>query len=149
MFIIDILSGRMDTTNLLSALDWNTSRYRTRGSKFLRIDFHRKKYGVHKPMSTAMREFNEIIGLFNFILTPNQFMNLLKLTLKTYPTFSLPQNRLCTPCAVGHGPSYGLTYSVGVMVASSTHCRDRKYPLYVFYFICVLQPCMAIIWDWL
>jgi hypothetical protein len=81
MFIFDILSGRMNSLNLLSALDLNTSRYRTRGSEFLRIGFHRTNYGVHEPMSAAMREFNEVIGLFDFILTRNQFVNRLKLTL--------------------------------------------------------------------
>jgi hypothetical protein len=78
MFIFDILLGRMNSPNLLSALDLNTPRYRTRGSEFLRIGFH---YGVHEPMSAAMREFNEVIGLFDFILTRNQFVNRLKLTL--------------------------------------------------------------------
>jgi hypothetical protein len=32
-------------------------------------------------MSAAMREFNEVIGLFDFILTRNQFMNRLELAL--------------------------------------------------------------------
>jgi hypothetical protein len=81
MFIFEILSGRMNSPNLLSALDLNTPRYRTRGSDFLRIGFHRTNYGVHEPMSAAMREFNEVIGLFDFILTRNQFVNRLKLTL--------------------------------------------------------------------
>jgi hypothetical protein len=82
MFIFDILSGRMNSPNLLSALDLNTPRYWTRGSEFLRIGFHRTNYGVHEPMSAAMREFNEvIIGLFDFFLTRNQFVNRLKLTL--------------------------------------------------------------------
>jgi hypothetical protein len=75
MFIFDILSGRMNSPNLLSALDLNTPQYRTRGSEFLRISFHRTNYGVHEPMSAAMREFNEVIGLFDFILTRNQFLN--------------------------------------------------------------------------
>jgi hypothetical protein len=81
MFIIDILGGRMNSPNLLSALDLNLPRYWTRGSEFLRIDLHRTNYGVHEPMSSEMREFNEVIGLFDFILTRNQFMNRLKLTL--------------------------------------------------------------------
>jgi hypothetical protein len=38
-------------------------------------------YGVHEPMSAAMHEFNEVIGLFDFILTRNQFLNRLKQTL--------------------------------------------------------------------
>jgi hypothetical protein len=81
MFIFDILSGRMNLPNLLPALELNSTRYRTRGSKFLQIGFHPTNYGVHEPMSAAMREFNEVIGLFDFILTRNQFMNHLKLTL--------------------------------------------------------------------
>jgi hypothetical protein len=35
-------------------------------------------------MSAAMHECNEVIGLFDFILTRNQFMNRLKLTLQTW-----------------------------------------------------------------
>jgi hypothetical protein len=71
----------MNSPNLLSALDWNTTQYRTRGFEFLRIGFHRTNYGVHEPMSAAMREFNEVIGLFDFILARNQFLYRLKQTL--------------------------------------------------------------------
>jgi hypothetical protein len=39
-FIFDILSGRINSPNLLSALNLNT-RYRTRSSEFFRISFHR------------------------------------------------------------------------------------------------------------
>jgi hypothetical protein len=42
MFIFDILSGRMNSPNLLSALDLNNPRYRTRSSEFLRIGLHRE-----------------------------------------------------------------------------------------------------------
>jgi hypothetical protein len=49
MFIFDILSGVMNSPNLLSALDLNIPRYRTRGSEFLRIGFHRTNYGAHEP----------------------------------------------------------------------------------------------------
>jgi hypothetical protein len=81
MFIFDVQSGRMNLPNLLSTLDLNTPRYRTQGqgSKFLRIGFQRMNY--EEPMSAAMREFNKVIGLFDFILTRHQFMNCLKLTL--------------------------------------------------------------------
>jgi hypothetical protein len=70
MFVFDILGGRM---NLLSAFELNTPRYRTRSSEFLRIGFHRTKYGVHVPMSAEMREFNEEQTIFfisdTFLLT--------------------------------------------------------------------------------
>jgi hypothetical protein len=60
MFIFDILSGRKNSPNLLSTLDLNTPQYRTRGSKFFD--------GVHEPKSAKMREFNEVIGLFEISL---------------------------------------------------------------------------------
>jgi hypothetical protein len=82
MFIFDILGGRMNSPILLSALDSNTPRYRTRRSEFIRIGFHRMNYGVHEPLSAAMHELNEVIGQFDFILTRNhQFLNRFRLTL--------------------------------------------------------------------
>jgi hypothetical protein len=51
MFIYDFLSGRVNSPNLLSVPDLITSRDPTRGTEFLRIDFHRTKYGLNEPMS--------------------------------------------------------------------------------------------------
>jgi hypothetical protein len=45
MFIFDVLGGKMNSPNLLSALNLNIPRYRARGSEFLRIAFHRMNYG--------------------------------------------------------------------------------------------------------
>jgi hypothetical protein len=70
-----------NSPNFLSALDLNTPRYQTQGSEFLRIGFHRTNYGAHEPMSATIREFNEVIGQFDFILTRNQFVNRLRLIL--------------------------------------------------------------------
>jgi hypothetical protein len=81
MFIFDVLSGRVNSPGLLSVLNLIAPRYSTRGTEFLRIDFHRTNYGVHEPLSSAMRQFNEVIGLFDFGLTRDQFLNRLRLTL--------------------------------------------------------------------
>jgi hypothetical protein len=81
MFIFDVLSGRVNAPNLLSVLDLITPLYATRGTEFLRIDFHRTNYGLHEPMSDAMRQFNAVIGLFDFSLTWDQVLNRLRLTL--------------------------------------------------------------------
>jgi hypothetical protein len=81
MFISDVLSGRVNSPNLLPVLDLITPRYPTPGTEFLRIDFHRTNYGIHEPMSSAMRQFNEVIGLFDFGLTGDEFLNRLRLTL--------------------------------------------------------------------
>jgi hypothetical protein len=81
MFIFDVLSGRVNSPGLLFVLNLIAPRYSTRGTEFLRIDFLRTNYGVHEPMSSAMRQFNEVIGLFDFGLTRDQFLNRLRLTL--------------------------------------------------------------------
>jgi hypothetical protein len=83
MFISDVLSGRVNSPNLLPVLDLITPRYPTRGTKFLSIDFHQTNYGIHESMSSAMRQFNEVIGLFDFGLTRDEFLNHLRLTLYT------------------------------------------------------------------
>jgi hypothetical protein len=72
MFVFDVLSGRVGSSNLLSLLNV------TRGGDFLRIDFHRTNYGVHEPLNDAVRHFNEVAGLFDFHLSSNQFFNRLK-----------------------------------------------------------------------
>jgi hypothetical protein len=72
---------RRNSTNLLSVLESNTPRYQTRDSKFLKFGFHCMNYEVHQLMSAAMCEFNEVIGLFDYILTRNQFINHPMLTL--------------------------------------------------------------------
>jgi hypothetical protein len=82
------------------------------------------------------KKINNILGFF-FIFEKSPIC----------PTLRLPQNKLCTPCAVVHGPSYGLKYSVDVIVASSTHCRDRNYPLlvYFFHFTCICMRSVFVV----
>jgi hypothetical protein len=81
MIIFDILGGRLNSSNLFSAFDLNTPRYRARGCEFLKIGFHRMNYGTYEPMPSAMRKFNEVISLLDFIWTRNQFVNRLRLTM--------------------------------------------------------------------
>jgi hypothetical protein len=64
MFIFDVVSERVNSPNLLSVLDLITPQYLTHGTEFLRI--HRTNYGLHEPMSGEMRQFNAVIGLFDF-----------------------------------------------------------------------------------
>jgi hypothetical protein len=74
MFIFDILSGRMSSSIFLSVLNLITLQYPTRTSLWT-------NYELHEPMSGAMRQFNEVICLFDFGLTRHQFLNRLRLTL--------------------------------------------------------------------
>jgi hypothetical protein len=78
MITFDVLSGRVNSLNLLSVLDLIAPRYPNRGTEFLRIDFHRTNYENHEPMSIAMRQFNEVIGLTDFGLTRDQLLNRLR-----------------------------------------------------------------------
>jgi hypothetical protein len=73
MFVFDILSGRVNSSNLLSLISINAPWYHTRASDFLRVDFHRTNYGVHEPLNGAVRSFNEFAGLFDLHLSRNQF----------------------------------------------------------------------------
>jgi hypothetical protein len=66
MFVFDVQSGRVNSLDLLSVLDLIAPRYPTHGTEFLRIEFHPTNYGSHDSMLSAMRQFNEVIGLFCF-----------------------------------------------------------------------------------
>jgi Reverse transcriptase (RNA-dependent DNA polymerase) len=81
MFIFDVLSGRVSSPNLLSMVNVNVPQYQTRGGEFLRVGFHRTNYAAHGPLNNASRQFNEVIGLFDFNLTRNQFLNRVRLAL--------------------------------------------------------------------
>jgi hypothetical protein len=72
MFIFDILSGRVNSSNFLSLISINAP------SDFLRVDFHRTNYSVHEPLNGAVRSFNESAGLFDLHLSRNQFFNRLR-----------------------------------------------------------------------
>jgi hypothetical protein len=78
MFIFDTLSGRVNSSNLLSLISINAPWYHTRAGDFLRVDFHRTNYGVHEPLNGAVRSFNEFAGLFDLHLSKNQFFNHLR-----------------------------------------------------------------------
>jgi hypothetical protein len=70
MFIFDILSGTVNSSNLLSRI--NAPWYHTRTGDFLRVDFHRTNYGVHDPLNGAVRGFNEFAGLFDLYIYTTQ-----------------------------------------------------------------------------
>jgi hypothetical protein len=44
MFVFDILSGRVNSSNLLYLISINAPWYHTRAGDFLRVDFHRTKF---------------------------------------------------------------------------------------------------------
>jgi hypothetical protein len=54
IFVFDILSGRVNSTSLLSMMHIVAPWNRTRGGDFLRVRFHRTNYGVPEPFIDAV-----------------------------------------------------------------------------------------------
>jgi hypothetical protein len=75
MFIFDISSSRINSSNLFSLISTSGPWYHTQVSDFLRVDFHRTNYGV--------RSFNEFAVLIDLYLSRNQFINSLRSVLLT------------------------------------------------------------------
>jgi hypothetical protein len=61
MFIFNVLSGRVNSPNLLSVLNFLAPQYRTRTNYF-----HQMNYGIHEPMWSVMWQFKDVISLFDF-----------------------------------------------------------------------------------
>jgi hypothetical protein len=74
----DILSGRVNSSNLLSLISINAPWYHTRAGDFLRVHFHRTNSGVYEPLNGAVRSFNDFAGLFDLYLSRHQLFNRLR-----------------------------------------------------------------------
>ena len=75
LLVFDLLSGKIDSPNLLTQIGLSVPSYQTRGREFLFVEFHRTNYGVFEPINAAVRGFNEFAGLFDFNLTRDVFIN--------------------------------------------------------------------------
>ena len=75
LLVFDLLSGKIDSPNLLTQIGLSVPSYQTRGHEFLFVEFHRTNYGVFEPINAAVRGFNEFAGLFDFNLTRDVFIN--------------------------------------------------------------------------
>jgi hypothetical protein len=85
-------------------------------------------------MSIAMRQFNEVIGLFDFGLNRDQFLNRLRLDLSS----SSPIESIVHCHAAVHYPFNGQYAQWTFLFAASTHFPDKTWPLlfnFVFYFL--------------
>jgi hypothetical protein len=68
MFIFYILSGRVNSSNLLSLISINALWYHTRTSNFLRVD------GVHEPLNGAFRSLMSSLVCSTFIYRGINFL---------------------------------------------------------------------------
>lgn len=74
-FMFDMLSGRIDSSPLMSLIDINVPPRSIRNHSFLRANFHRTQYGSFEPISNLSRIFNETFDLFNFDVARNVCRN--------------------------------------------------------------------------
>lgn len=66
LFVCDILSGRINSPNLLSLIDINVPPRRFRNTDFLRVRSHRTNYGSSEPITRITAVFNELSNNFDF-----------------------------------------------------------------------------------
>ena len=78
LLVFDLLSGKIDSPNLLTQISLNVPSYQTRSREFLFVEFHRTNYGAFEPINAAVRGFNEFAGLFEFNLTRDKFIDSIK-----------------------------------------------------------------------
>lgn len=79
IFVFDILSGKIDSSSLLSLIDFRIPSRQLRHSDLLRIPFHRTNYGAGEPISYMMGVFNRVNHLFDFGISRRVFRNRLLL----------------------------------------------------------------------
>jgi hypothetical protein len=70
LLIFDLLSGKIDSSYLLSQICLSVPSYLTRSRGM--------NNGVFEPVNAAIKGFNEYAGLFEFGLTRNIFLNRLR-----------------------------------------------------------------------
>jgi hypothetical protein len=78
LLIFDLLSGKIDSSYLLSQICLSVPSYLTRSREMLHVEFHRTNNGVFEPINAAIKGFNEHADLFEFGLTRNIFLNRLR-----------------------------------------------------------------------
>ncbi|CRK99373.1 CLUMA_CG012761, isoform A [Clunio marinus] len=80
LFIAGILNGTIDSNELLSALNINTSMMTSRTAPLLRdLSRHKTDYGRNNPLSRMAREFKEVQSHFEFHRKKEDSKNKLKL----------------------------------------------------------------------
>lgn len=77
-FICDIVSGRIDSTELLSKINFNTPAHNTRDFKPIYLDNHRTNFIKDAPLSYCSNKFNINFNSFDYNYTKSQIKHNLK-----------------------------------------------------------------------
>lgn len=65
-FVAKLLSGEIDSTHLLSCLNFRAPSRFLRSTFLLRQDSHRSSFGQHEPVTSMIRTFSTVEELFEF-----------------------------------------------------------------------------------
>ena len=77
-FIFDLLSGRINSSHILSLINISVPPISFRHYRFLIPQFHRTNYGVFEPLNNMIILFNTIFEHFDFNVTRQSFRNTLR-----------------------------------------------------------------------
>lgn len=78
LFVFDVLSSRINSTTILSLIDFNVPHRQLRNYNLLRIPHHRTDYGNFEPVTNMMSIFNGVCDDFDFNINRAAFRQLLK-----------------------------------------------------------------------
>ena len=67
--MFDLFSGRIDSSHILSLINFNVPMVSLRSSNLLRCYFHRNDYGNFEPITNVVRLFNNVGYLFDFSMS--------------------------------------------------------------------------------
>lgn len=70
-----ILTGEIDSPNILSQLSLNVPPRLMRRADFLHLDFRRTEYGKNDPIHVMCKLFNNVYCLFDFSISSAMFKN--------------------------------------------------------------------------
>lgn len=73
LFVFDILSGRVDSPQILELLNFRVPFRTTRTVELFRLPVHRTNYGLNEPMFNMCRMFNSVSNVHDFNISRARF----------------------------------------------------------------------------
>jgi hypothetical protein len=75
MFGFDLISGKINCSELLQEIQFNVNSHNTRNSLLIYAKTHRTIYGFNEPLGRCLRNFSKFDESFDFNLNRLQFKN--------------------------------------------------------------------------
>ena len=72
-FLHKLANGQINSTKLLSLLNFHVPSQHTRNSNLFKVPFHRTNYGYNNPISVMQRRYNQISSQVDLFMSFNSF----------------------------------------------------------------------------